>query len=562
MILSILDIIIIVASLVLVVMVGLRAGRAQDQSSQSYFLASGRMPWWVIGAAFVATSVSSEQIVGTVGVAYKHGMGVANWEWFTLPAYTLLIVVFIPIYLKNRITTVPEFLARRYGSFCADIYSWVMLTAYIFVFLVPVLYGGTLAFSQLTGWNFYAVLWGIVLLIAAYTCKGGLASVMWADVVQCVLLVGGGIALFFIALGKIPGGWSAMEAARPERFHLYRPSNDPLAPMAGLIVGISTVMIFYQAANQVMIQRVLSARSLWDGLMGIVWAGFINLFRPLITCFLGFVVYHWIQELHQSPEALDRLHQNSDLTFPFALQTFAPSWGLRGLILAGFLAAVMSALSALANSTATLFSLEVYRKLIHPKASEKTLVRVGQAGSLIALMIAGLMAPGVASFGGIFKYFQTGVAYVATPFATVLLLGIFWWRANYASALFGLIGGFIVQIAIGFGTPWWLNHAYGGNPSGWIRNWVSVSTDASGVSTISVHWLYLAFLAQLLILSGMILVACLTKPPNRAAIATYIWSPSMLRELQTAGKRPWYQSVLLWFGIYAGIWCGLYWRFW
>jgi SSS family solute:Na+ symporter len=556
------DILIIAASLVLVVVVGLRAGRAQDQSSRSYFLASSRMPWWLIGAAFVATSVSSEQIVGTVGVAYQHGMGVANWEWFTLPAYTLLVLVFIPMYLKNRIATVPEFLARRYGPLCADIYSWVMLAAYIFVFLVPVLYGGSLAFSQLTGWNFYAVLWAIVILIAVYTCKGGLASVMWADGVQCLLLVGGGVVLFFVALAKIPGGWSAMEAARPERFHLHCSTNDPLAPLAGLLAGISTVMIFYQAANQVMIQRVLSARSLWDGLMGIVWAGFINLFRPLITCFLGFVVFHWVQEMHQSPEALGQLAKNSDLTFPFALQTFAPSWGLRGLILAGFLAAVMSALSALANSTATLFSLEVYRKVFSRNASERTLVRVGQAGSLVALIVAALLAPRVASLGGIFKYFQTGVTYVATPFATVMLLGIFWWRTNYPSALFGLIGGFAIHLGLGIGLPIWLNHVYAGEPTGWIRNWVYLSANDGGGQTLHVHWLYLAFLAQLLIVLGMVIVARFTPPPDRAAIASFLWSPRWLREFGATGPRPWYQSVPLWFGLYAAIWCGLYWRFW
>ncbi len=560
--LSAIDLIIIAGSLLLVVVVGLRAGRAQDQSTQSYFLASGKMPWWIIGSAFVATSVSSEQIVGTVGVAYRHGMGVANWEWFTLPAYSLLLLIFIPMYLRNHIATVPEYLARRYGPLCADIYSWVMLTAYIFVFLVPVLYGGSLAFSQLTGWNFYAVLWGLVILIAAYTCKGGLTSVMWADAVQCLLLVGGGIVLFFLALSKIPGGWAAMESARPERFHLYCPPNDPMAPLAGLLAGISTVMIFYQAANQVMIQRVLSARSLWDGLMGIVWAGFINLFRPLITCFLGFVVFHWIHEMHRSPEALSQLAKNSDLTFPFALQTFAPSWGLRGLILAGFLAAVMSALSALANSTATLFSLEVYRKLIDRQATERRLVRVGQAASLLALVVAALLAPGVAWFGGIFKYFQTGVTYVATPFATVMLLGLFWWRANYASAVFGLIGGFVIHLTVGFGLPWWLNRVYAGVPGGWVGNWVYVSVDASGGQTLSVHWLYLASIAQILILVGMVLVARSTRAPDRAAIASYVWSPSWLRQFPTENPRPWYQSVWLWFALYAVIWCALYWRFW
>jgi SSS family solute:Na+ symporter len=209
--LSTLDIAIIIVSLVAVVAVGLWAARKQDKTARGYFLASGKLPWYVIGAAFVSTSVSSEQIVGTVGATYKTGMGVANWEWWIAPTYLLLAVVFVPIWLRNRITTVPEFLARRFGPLCADIYSWVMLVAYVLVFMVPVFYSGSLALSELTGWNMHFVLWGMAAVIALYITKGGLASVIWTDALQCVMLVGGGVLLFFLVLGKVPGGWAAME---------------------------------------------------------------------------------------------------------------------------------------------------------------------------------------------------------------------------------------------------------------------------------------------------------------------------------------------------------------
>src|SRR5690349_2764165 len=183
------DVAIIVGSLLFVVGVGLIASRRQDKTARGYFLASGQLPWYIIGAAFVSTSVSSEQIVGTVGRAYAKGMGIANWEWWSLPPYTLLILIFIPLYLKNRITTVPEILARRYGPICGNIYSLAMLVAYVFIFMVPVLYGGSLAFSELTGWNFHLVLWGTIALIAAYTVKGGLLSVVWTDAMQCGMLL-------------------------------------------------------------------------------------------------------------------------------------------------------------------------------------------------------------------------------------------------------------------------------------------------------------------------------------------------------------------------------------
>ena len=216
------------------------------------------MPWWLIGAAFVSTSVSSEQIVGTVGAAYQHGLGIANWEWWCLPTYVLVMVFFIPLYLTNRITTVPELLTRRFGRACGDVYSYVMLFGYVFVFLAPVLYGGSITLSKLTGWPPGVVLIGIALLVGTYTLMGGLSSIMWTDALQCLMLVVGGAVLFFVALGHIPGGWAAMVQAAPERFHLYHPPDDPDTPFLGLIVATFGVFLFYQSTNQVMIQRVLA----------------------------------------------------------------------------------------------------------------------------------------------------------------------------------------------------------------------------------------------------------------------------------------------------------------
>lgn len=527
--LSIADIAILVGSIVIVLAVGMWASRNQDKSARGYFLASGKLPWYIIGAAFVSTSVSSEQIVGTVGKAYDTGMGVANWEWWSLPIYIALIVFFIPMFLRNKITTVPEFLTRRFGPLCGDIYSWVMLLAYIFVFLVPVLYGGSLAFANLTGWSFYLVLWLTIALVAAYSIKGGLSSVMWTDAVQCVMLVGGGLILYFLALDKVPGGWTAMQHAAPARFHLYHPPSDPVAPFLGIILGSFGVFIFYSAANQVMIQRVLGARSIWDGTMGVIFAGFINLIRPLVTCFLGLIVYHWIHIMHMSKPL-----NLPDLAFPFALRTFAPEWGLRGIILAGFLAAVMSTISALANSTATLFSLDVYHKLINKNADDKRLVLVGRLASIVALVSAGLMAPFVKSVS-IFTWFQTGVTYVAMPFATVVLFGLLWKRTNYQSAAFGLIGGFVAVFAL---------------------------DTIFRLVGIKLHWIYIGAIAQVFTALGMVLVAYRFPPPCEEQWKPFQWYPHQVRILNDGIARPRYMSLGLWFAIYAVIWVFLYWRFW
>lgn len=529
--LSVLDVCIIVGSLLLIVIIGFVAAKKAERTTKGYFLASGKMPWYLIGAAFVSTSVSSEQIVGTIGAAYKGGLAIANWEWWVLPTYLLTIVFFIPLYLRNKIITVPELLNRRFGPACGNIYSIVILAGYVFIFLPPVLYGGSLTLSVLTGWSHGYILAGIIILTGSYTIVGGLNSVMWTDAIQCVMLIGGGVLLFFIALNHVPGGWDAMMQASPERFHLYRPPSDPEAPFAGLIMASFGVFLFYQSSNQVMVQRIVSARSTWDGMMGIVFAGFINIIRPLVTCLLGLVVYHWLDVMHRGPSLLP---DNQDQAFPFALEAFAPS-GLRGIILAGFFAAVMSTVSALTNSVATLFSLDVYNRFWRKKAKDKELVTVGQVSGALALILSASLAPVVANVG-LFKYFQTGVTYMATPFISVLLMGIFWKRANYAGAVAGLIGGVIIQILLAAGL-WYFN--------------------------IDLHWLYVGAIAQLLTMILIAMVSLKTPSPESARIRPFLWRPSWLNILKDAAvARPWWQRVSLWLGLYAAVWVYIYWRFW
>lgn len=528
--LNAIDLAILVGSLVLVLFVGWWSGRKSKESASSYFLASGKLPWWMIGAAFVATSVSSEQMVGTVGRAYQDGMKITNMEWFMLPIYTLLLLFFIPLYLKNRITTVPAFLRHRFSPLIADIYSWVMLVGYIFVFMVPVLYGASQTFAELTGWNYYVILWITIAIVGSYTLKGGIMAVMWTDLVQLVMLIGGGILLFFICLNQVPGGWSAMVAANPERFHLYAPPDDPIMPFLGRIFMTFGISLFYSATNQVMVQRVLGARSIRDGFLGIIFSGFINFLRPMVTVFLGFIIYHWIFEMKQA-EPLS----NRDLAFPFALQNLAPSWGLRGIVLAGFVAAVMSTVSSLLNSINTMFALDIYKRRIRPEASDEKLIRVGQLFGFAALIIAGFISPQIERFGGIFVYFQTSLTYLATPLVSVFLMGMFWKRTNWQGALFGIVGGLIIQTAVAIGLP-----ALG-------YKW---------------HWSYNGAIAQALVMIGIAIVSSRFPAPPEEAWRPFRWTPDLLSRLDFGKDVPWYKTIRFWFSVYALIWIFLYWRFW
>jgi SSS family solute:Na+ symporter len=531
-ILSGIDVAIILASVAFVASVGIFAGRHRGETASGYFLGGNKMPWWLIGTAFVATGISSEQMIGTVGVTYQHGMGIANWEWFGLPCYALVLTIFIPVYLKNRVTTVSGFLADRFGPACGTIYSCMLLAFYVCIYTVTVLYSGSLAFSEVTGWNFYVVLVLIVAGVGAYSIHGGLTSVMWADLFQCILLMAGGITLFFTALGHIPGGWGALVAASPQRMHLYQPPDHEMAPFLGMIVATFGAFTFYQVGNQAMIQRMLAARTTWDALMGLVFAQFINFLRPLVTCFLGLVVYQWVVVMHNAPP-LD----NTDKAFTFALGTFAPAWGVRGIVVAGLIAAVMAALSAQVNSASTLFSTDIYKKLIHKEAGDHEMVRVGRIASLAVLLLAAVLSPIVGLFG-IFKFFQFTLTVIAIPFMATVLLGILWKRVNYAAALFGLVGGALITA--------FLLAVFSGHVAGVPR----------------LHFFYVGGMAEVIIMIGITIVALRTAPPNYGRIAPYVWQAGLLRAYDEGVRRPWYQQLKLWCGIVMVIWLYLYWRFW
>ncbi|MGO8752118.1 MAG: SLC5 family protein [Thermoguttaceae bacterium] len=530
--LTTIDVTIILVSIALVVTVGIVAGRHKSATAHGYFLGGNKMPWWLIGTAFVATGISSEQMIGTVGVTYQYGMGIANWEWFGLPCYALVLTIFIPIYLKNKVTTIPGFLADRFGPACGTIYSIMLLAFYVCIYTVTVLYAGALAFSQVTGWNFYVVLLLIVVGVGAYSIHGGLTSVMWADLFQCILLMVGGITLFFAALGHIPGGWGALVAASPERMHLYQPPGHEMAPFMGMIIATFGAFTFYQVGNQAMIQRMLAARSTWDALMGLVFAQFINFLRPLVTCFLGLVVYHWIYVMHQHAPL-----EKPDLAFTFALGEFAPAWGVRGIVVAGLIAAVMAALSAQVNSASTLFSTDLYKKLIRKDAGDREVVRVGRIASFTVLLLAAVLSPVVGLFG-IFKFFQFTLTAIAIPFMATVLLGVLWKRVNYPAALFGLVGGvFITASLLG---------VFGGHFQ----------------AIPELHFFYIGGIAEVIIMIGIAVVALMTAPPNYDEIAPYVWRPRLLSAYDEGLRRPWYQQLKLWCGIVTVVWLYLYWRFW
>ncbi len=574
--LSAIDVVIIVVSMLFVIGVGAFAGRKRGDTAHGYFLGGNRMPWWLIGTAFVATGISSEQMIGTVGITYDYGMGIGNWEWFGLPGYTLVLLFFIPIYLRNKVATVPGFLADRFGPAVGTAYSCLLLFLYVFIYMSMVLYAGSLAFSHaffgdsVTVWQTILVLLLIAVGVGAYTIHGGLTSVMWADLFQCILLMAGGITLFFVALHHIPPDpetgtrWGALIAGAnavrvPERMHLYQSPGHPKAPFLGMVIATFGAFTFYQVGNQSMIQRMLAARSTWDALMGLILAQFINFLRPLVTCFLGLVVWHWINVMHQNPEMVSQLADKKDLAFNFALEHFG-TVGIRGIVLAGLIAAVMATLSGLVNSTSTMFSTDIYKKFIHKEASDSEMVRIGRTASFLALLIAACISPIVGVLGGVFNFFQTALTYIACPFMATVLMGILWKRVNYAAGLFGLIGGFFIEVILGILF------------SGYIAP-ITVIKDAAGLPiTLQLdlahpyipylHFFYVGGIGEVIIIIGMVIVTLATNPPDYSKISRYIWSPQLLQTYDEGVRRPWYKQVKFWYGVMAAVWFSIYWYFW
>ena len=436
---SALDISIFVGYFAVILGIGFFAGRGEGKNAKEYFLAGGKLPWYIVGVSLVAGSVNSEQMVGTVGMAWKHGMKIVNWETWGLPIIPIMIFLFLPIFLRNKISTVPEFMERRFGPACRNYVTILTVFYYVFASLTVAVYGGAVTISTYFDFPLYYAIWGIVLFTAVYTIYGGLSAVAWTDLIQTLLITVGGIMLFCFAYSKTEG-FAAMEAANPERWKLIQPANDMIVPWPGLIIHTMTVLFFYYVCNQVLMQKILAARSERDARIGTIFCTVLNAPRPLITAMAGLLAFYIIKEQQV---------ENPDQIFSILVKTCVPE-GLRSFILVAILAAMVSTTAALANSSSALLTLDVYHKYFGKDASDKNLVRFGRLATLVILVAVGLWCPMVQSFKGIFMYFQQFMSYVGTPIACVFLVSILWKRANGIGAFTSLIVVTPILLICGF----------------------------------------------------------------------------------------------------------------
>lgn len=512
---SLLDGIIFIGYFLLVIGVGVwvAARGKQQKTAGEYFLASKQLPWYAVGASFIASNISTEHFIGMVGWAYLYGFAVASSEWANVVTFTVLIWVFLPFYLRGNVSTMPEFLERRYNRFCRNVYAVVSIIGMVIAMLGAVMYAGGLALNAM--FPQIPVIVGILIIAlasGAYTIYGGLLSVAWTDVMQYVLLLVGGAVVTGYCLYYV-GSPSEMIASMPEKFIMFYPPTHETMPWTGVVAGVFSVGIWYNCANQFMVQRCLGARSEWDARMGIVMAGFSKAFLPLIVVLPGVVAFHMFS---------DQLN-NGDQTWPFLVRKFLPS-GLIGLVMAGLASAILSTVSAILNSSSTIMTLDLYQPLINPTADDRTLRKVGRltgvaimlVGVAIALYLTRQSTP-------VFSLIQTVFYYVAAPITAIFLIGILWPRATPVAATWTLVTGFALIPLVRYGlfkTPAFL--PYDAFP----------------------HHTFVIFAVCCVL---MVVVSLFTVPKTREALRGVIWTLEALKMPEEERKRNrGFRNLALW----------------
>ncbi|MDB4295308.1 sodium:solute symporter [Akkermansiaceae bacterium] len=434
----------------------------QQKTTADFFLAGRNAGWFVVGTSLFASNIGSEHIVGLAGNGATSGMAMAHYE---LHAWIMILLawVFVPFYYRSGVFTIPEFLEKRFDSRTRWTLSVVSLIAYVFTKVSVTVYAGAIVFEALLPElpnAFWIGALATVTLTGVYTIFGGLRAVIYTEVAQTGLLLLGSACITYIGLNQL-GGWGELKAAcaeNKEQFALWRPLSDPDFPWLGILIASPVIGIWYWCTDQYIVQRTLAAKGLRDARRGALWGGFLKVWPVAIFLIPGLIGW----ALHQRGEIAIPLKESGDINgdevFPTLVSSLLPV-GLRGLVVAGLLSALMSSLASLFNSCATLFTIDIYEKL-RPGKSQQHLVKIGRIATGVVVICGIIWIPimkGMAG-GGIYKYLQSVQGYLAPPITAVFLLGLFWKRINSQGALAGLILGFILGMGK-LATEAYVSHA-------------------------------------------------------------------------------------------------------
>lgn len=467
-----LDYIVFAAYGILILSVGLwvsRTKKGMKKTTEDYFLAGKSLPWWAIGASLIAANISAEQFIGMSGSGFAIGLAIATYEW--MAALTLIIVgkYFLPIFINQGLYTIPEFVERRFNTQLKTILAVFWIGLFIFVNLTSVLFLGAKALDTILGnGDGSMIIWfiiGLAFFAAAYSIWGGLSAVAWTDVIQVVLLVIGGFITTIIALqhvtpdGGIFSGLSHVYDVAGDKFQMILRKDNPeymnLPGIGVLIGGMWVANLYYWGFNQYIIQRALAAKSLPEAQKGLAFAAFLKMLIPLFVVIPGIIAYvmftqpggtaiiDGVQTAFTRPDG----GINYDVAYPWLIRTFIPV-GLKGLVVAALGAAIVSSLASMLNSTATIFTMDIFKPYFTKKESKVNLVTVGRITVILALLIAILLAPALNTMPQMFQYIQEYTGLVSPGILAVFLMGLFWKKTSAKGAIVGVLSSIPIAILL------------------------------------------------------------------------------------------------------------------
>ena len=437
-----------------------RKKKATVTPSHDYFLAEGSLTWWAIGASLIASNISAEQFIGMSGSGFKMGLAISTYEWMAAATLMIVAIFFIPVYLKNKIYTMPQFLNQRYNGTVAMIMAVFWLLLYVVVNLTSILYLGALAINAISGFNTTLCMY-VLAVFAIFITLGGMKVIGYTDVIQVFFLILGGLVTTYIALTLVSekfgstgvvNGFQLMMLHANDHFHMIfkreNPSYMDLPGLTVLIGGMWIINLNYWGCNQYITQRALGA-DLKTARSGLLFASFLKLMMPLIVVIPGIAAYVLHQQGNFKSEMLMAGETNPDKAYPVLLNLLPA--GLKGLSFAALTAAVVASLAGKANSISTIFTLDIYKKKLYPNATEKRMVNVGKITIVIAMLIAVIIAPlmGIDKKGG-FQYIQEYTGFVSPGIFAMFILGFFWRKTTSNAALFATVGGFALSLLFKF----------------------------------------------------------------------------------------------------------------
>lgn len=437
-----------------------RKKKAVQSDSKDYFLAEGSLTWWAIGASLIASNISAEQFIGMSGSGFQIGLAIATYEWMAAATLIIVAVFFIPVYLKNKIFTMPQFLNQRYNGTVSMIMAVFWLLLYVVVNLTSILYLGALAINSISGLDITFCMYALAIFAIVITL-GGMKVIGYTDVIQVFFLILGGLVTTYLALNLVAdhfggegvlSGFSLMTEKAGDHFHMILQKDDPnyldLPGLSVLVGGMWIVNLNYWGCNQYITQRALGA-DLKTARNGILFAAFLKMLMPVIVVLPGIAAFVLYREGMFQTDMLQAGELNPDRAYPVLLNLLPE--GLKGLSFAALTAAVVASLAGKANSISTIFTLDIYKKVFNPGASEKNQVVIGKITVVVAMILAVLIAPflGIDKKGG-FQYIQEYTGFVSPGIFAMFILGFFWKKTTSTAALFATIGGFILSVLFKF----------------------------------------------------------------------------------------------------------------